>query len=241
MTFDLFLSSSDAMRVRRVIAKLALYDFREFAITGGLAVETHCIGLGHAPRVRALNDLDTVVESFGAIPGTLARTFLCRHIHPKAPEGKTLLQLVDPSEGLRIDVFRAFGATMARRQSVTFQTGPIQMVSIEDLAAREARLVMDLECGSRVPLKHAQDFERLAETADADQVEIAWRDHRRETDPLTFQEASIRIRELVRSHGDLLIVPDYSHDGDAVCPKCEETGPFRLASPRAILPILGYC
>jgi hypothetical protein len=241
MTFDLFLSPSDAMRVCRVMAKLALHDFRDFALTGGLAIETHWLGLGRAPRVRALNDMDTVVESFGSIPGALANTFLCRHIHPRAPEGKTLLQLVDPNEAIRIDVFRARGATMARRQSVDFRTRPIQIVSLEDLAAREASLLMDLERGSPVPLKHAEDFERLVEGVDADRVEIAWRDHRRETDPVTFQEASGRIRELIPSRGDLLIVPDYSHDGDAICSKCEETGPFRLASPHAILSILGYC
>lgn len=241
MTFDLFLSQADAMRVCRVTAKLALHDFREFALTGGLAVEAHWIGLGHAPHVRALNDVDIVVESFASIPCELANTFLCRHIHPKAPEGKTLVQLVDPGEAVRIDVFRARGATMARRQSVSFRTSPIQVVSLEDLAAREASLLMDLDRGAPVPLKHAEDFERPAESADAGQAEIAWRDHRRETDPVTFQEASSRIRELVRSHGHLLIVPDYSHDGDAVCPKCEEAGPFRLASPHAILSILGYC
>jgi hypothetical protein len=241
MSFDLFLSPADATRVCRVMAKLELHDFREFALTGGLAVETHWIGLAYAPQVRALNDVDIVVESFGAIPAALANTFLCRHVHPKAPEGKTLVQLVDADEAVRIDIFRARGATMARCQTVSFRTGPIQIVSLEDLAARDASLVMDLERGSPVALKRAEDFERLAEALDAGQVEIAWRDHRRETDPATFYEACGHIRELVRSRGELLIVPDYSHDGDAVCPKCEETRPFRLASPHAILSILGYC
>ena len=122
MTFDLFLSSTDAARVSRVLEKFAVRNLRRFALTGSLALETQWIALGHAPHRRALNDLDIVVESFTSIPDTLAQDFLVRHIHPKAPQGKMLIQLVDPEEAVRIDVFRAYGATMARSQPVCFGT-----------------------------------------------------------------------------------------------------------------------
>jgi hypothetical protein len=45
--------------------------------------------------------------------------------------------------------------------------------------------------------------------------------------------------ELTRSRADLLVVPDYSRDADATCPKCQETEAFRLAAPQTS--ILGYC
>ena len=116
MTFDLFLSPIDAARVCRVLAKFALRDLRECALMGSLALETHLISMGRKRDVRALNDVDIVVESFASIPDALAKEFLIRHIHPKVPEGKMLIQLVDPDESLRIDIFRGYGATMARSQ-----------------------------------------------------------------------------------------------------------------------------
>jgi hypothetical protein len=241
VTFDLFLSSVDAKRVCRVLEKLALRDLHGFALTGSLALETQWIGLGHPPHTRELNDLDIVVDSLASIPDDLARDFLVRHIHPKAPQGKMLIQLVDPEEALRIDVFRAYGATMMRSQPVCFGTSLIQVVSLEDLAARAASLVMDLGRSVPVARKHARDFQILAQVINVNCIEAAWQDHRKSTDPGTFKEALTQIGDLVKSHGDLLVVPDYSHDGDAACPKCEETPSFRLASPEAIMSILGYC
>ena len=239
--FELFLSSPDAARARGALTKLTIRDFPAFALTGSLALEAHLNWLGHGCGIRALNDVDIVVESFESIPGCLAETFLFRHIHPKAPEGKTLLQLVDPEAALRIDVFRACGASIARSRQVGFETCSVQLISVEDLAARTASLVMDLELGKEVPLKHARDFERLAGAIEFDRIEIAWKDHRKDSDPETFREAAARIPGLLRSRRDLLVIPEYSQDAHSMCPKCEDTGPFRRESPAKILSILGYC
>jgi hypothetical protein len=240
VNFDHFLAADDAARVCRVLDKFATHDLRRFALTGSLALETHLIGLGHVPRARTLNDVNIVVESLASIPETLAKDFLVRHIHPHVPEGKMLIQLVDPDGALRIDVFRAYGATMVRSESLCFGTVPIQVVSLEDLAARAASLVMDLERGVAVARKHAQDFQVLAQVVNLNYVEAAWRDHRKSTDPSTFEEVLTRVLGLVESRRDLLVVPDYSHDADAACPGCEETGSFRPASPMTIMSILGY-
>lgn len=238
MTLDLFLSPADGARVSRVLQKLALHDIERFALTGGLALELHLIDRGHAPCLRTLNDIDFVVDSFASIPGTLGKDFLIRHIHPRVPEGKTLMQLVDPDEALRIDIFRAYGATMKR---CCFTAGQRQIVSAEDLAARAASLLMDLQRRLAVAAKYAENFQRLVNVIDLDRIEAVWRDHRKPSDPLTFQETSIRIEELVQSHANLLVTLECSQDADAICPKCEETGPFRLASPQTILSLLGYC
>ncbi len=185
--------------------------------------------------------MDLVVESFSSIPGSLADTFLFRHIHPKALEGKLVIQFIDPEAALRIDVFRAYGATMARSQFVCVGTSPIRVVSLQDLVARAASLVLDLEGGQEVPLKHAKDFERLVNAVDLGRVEIAWRDHRKNGQPAAFAEAAARIRDLIQSRSELLVVPHYSTDINACCPKCEDYGPFRSASPAMIQSILGYC
>ncbi|HXM45522.1 MAG TPA: hypothetical protein VN924_30075 [Bryobacteraceae bacterium] len=242
MRFDRFLAPADARRASQVIEKLVLLGLRDFALTGGLAIEAHLAG--HSTMVRSLNDVDIVVESFAAIPPALADGFLFRHIHPHAPRGRTLVQLVDPSEAVRIDIFGACGATLARSAPVNFPCAPIAVVALEDLAAREASLLMDLAHGSPVPLKHARDFQRLAgavATADSRRMAQAWGDHRKSRDPETFDEAAARIAELAQSRRDLLTVPDYSRDADAVCSKCRETGTFRLAPAGTILSILGYC
>lgn len=122
-----------------------------------------------------------------------------------------------------------------------FRNQFVQVVSPEDLAARAASLVMDLERGVPVARKHAEDFQILAEIIGLDKIEAAWQDHRKLTDPGTFTQARTRISNLVKSHSDLLVVPDYSHDADVACPKCEEIGTFRPASPALIMSILGYC
>jgi len=152
-----------------------------------------------------------------------------------------VIQLVDAEEALRIDVFRPYGATMARCRRMMFASVPMRVVSLEDLAARAATLVLDLDHGEEVPAKHARDFERLIRVIDAHGMEAAWRDHRKPGAPAVFMDAAVRIGALIDARGELLVVPDYSHDGAAVCPTCEETGPFRLASAKAIESILGYC
>jgi hypothetical protein len=234
------LSSADAARAWRVLEKLSLHGLHGFHLTGRLAMEAHRVASGDRSASRALNDIDIVVPSFAAVPEALARGFLVRHIHPKAPEGKIVVQLVDAEEALRIDVFSAYGSTLTRSRLRDSPIGVIPVVSAEDLAARSASLVMELERGQEVARKHAEDFEWLAEFVDPAQVEIAWQDHRRENDPSRFREAWARIRDMVPSCATLLVTPDYSQDADAICPRCEETGAWRLASGQDVMAILGY-
>jgi hypothetical protein len=86
--------------------------------------------------VRALHDLDFVAASLERIPHSLADEFLFRQIHPFEPPGKTMLQLVDPDARMRIDVFRACGATMSRTSRIELAGAWIQIISLEDLSAR---------------------------------------------------------------------------------------------------------
>jgi hypothetical protein len=224
VTFDVFLAPGDARRVERVLAKLARYGLRDFALTGGLAIEAQLASRGGVPRGRVLSDVDLVAESFDAVPAALAEGFLFRHIHPLAKRGKTLMQLVDAGEALRIDIFGACGAALARAEPMGLSGAPVAVVALEDLAAREASLLMDLARGSPAPRKHAQDFERLLAAVDPGRI-----------------DAAARIAELVRARPDLLVATEYSHDADAVCLKCQETPTFRLAPAQQILAILGYC
>jgi hypothetical protein len=236
-----FLSITDANRALRTLRKLGHHDIHGWALTGGLAVEIHRLRRGCQPSLRALNDIDFIAGSFNSIPETLDGDFLFRHIHPCDPPNRTMLQLVDVEDKVRIDVFRSYGDTICRTSHLDVGGCIIQVISLEDLTAREARLALDLAGEVPTPAKHAADFLRLAELVDPTEVETAWLDHRKPGHPVTFEEATNLLQYLISARQDLLITPEYSKDAEDVCLRCQSTRAFRLADPKVILSILGYC
>ena len=191
--------------------------------------------------MRSLNDIDFIASSFDCIPQTLADDFLFRHIHPLDPPGKTMLQFIDPESALRIDVFRANDAIMDRTFQQDLPAGTFQLISLEDLVAREAMLTLDLARHVPVPSKHAQDFLRLIELVDAEEVETAWQDHRNPQHPVTFAETKCLLQDLIPAHPELLITPSYSNNTEEICTRCNSTSAFQLADPKVVLSLLGYC
>jgi hypothetical protein len=236
-----FLSTGDSTRALNTLRKLALHEVSRWVLVGGLAVEFHCLGSGHPHQIRHLSDIDFVAPAFECIPETVARDFLFRHIHPLDPPGKTLMQLIDADTSLRIDVFREEGGMLARAISVEGPSGPLRVMSVEDILAHEARLLLDLDAGVSVAAKHADDYLRLAELVKSSNMEISWQDHRKATHPMTFGETNTLVKRLIASRRDLLISLDYSKDADEICRRCVPTPPFLLADPKVVLSLLGYC
>lgn len=235
------LSAAGAGLVMRVLDKLRRHEIGDWALTGGPAFEIHAMRLGLDVSARVLNDLDFVAAAFERLPETLAHDFWFRHVHPVAAPGKTMAQLIDPENALRIDVFRAQGATMHRTARIDFPGGPVAAVSLEDLIARTARLLLDLAAGVPVARKHARDYVRFAECVRPERMEAAWRDHRKTTQPAVFQEAKAMLHRLLPTSAHLLIVPRYSQDPHARCPLCVSDSAFPLADPQAVRSLLGYC
>jgi hypothetical protein len=236
-----FLSIADEARASRTLQKLKRHDIPGWALAGGLALEVHRLNRGCKSYVRALNDIDFIVESFEAIPATLADDFLFRHIHPFDPPGKTLLQSIDRDCALRVDVFRAYGAEMQRTSEADLPFGTIRVISYEDLVARTARLALDLAKNDATPSVHVRDFLRLSELVDTAHIEAVWLDHRKPWHPATFAEASALLKELIPARRHLLIRRHYSNDAETVCPRCQSTAAFQLADPKVVLSLLGYC
>ena len=201
----------------------------------------YCLQHGRPPLLRILNDMDFVVDSFDDIPETLADEFLFRHIHLSDPPGKTLAQLVDPENSLRLDVFRAYGGAMRRAGTVSCRGHLIRVISLEDLVARAARLAFDIAGNIPMPFKYARDFPRLAELINPADVEAAWQDQRRPGHPTTFLEANEVLQLLIPARPHLLITPEYSRNPEEVCPRCASAGKLTLADPHLILSLLGYC
>ena len=211
------------------------------ALAGGLAVEFHCIHFGHSHPIRHLSDIDFVAPSFECIPETLARDFLFRHVHPFDPPGKTIMQLIDADTSLRVDVFRADGGIMGRAISVDIPSGPLQVISVEDVVAHTARLLLDFDAGVPIPAKHVGDYLRLEELVKSPNMETVWQDHRKPTHPMTFGETNTLVKGLIATCRNLLISPEYSNDTAEICRRCVPTPPFQLADPKVVLSLLGYC
>jgi hypothetical protein len=235
------LSAENAERVSRTFEKLLHHDIGTWALAGGLAVELHWTSLTGQTSMRPLNDIDFIVRSFDDLPQSLANDFKFRHIHPFDPPGKTLLQSLDSENAVRIDVFRAYGAEISRCHELLWPAGKLCVVSLEDLVARSARLALDLASNQPVPAVHALDFIRLAGLVDPSRIEPIWLDHRKKQHPETFREACELLQNLIADRRELLVNREYSRDVMQVCRRCKETLAFRLADPKVMLSVFGYC
>jgi hypothetical protein len=91
-------------------------------LTGGLAIVAQLREMDAQFERRCLNDVDLVVEGLREIPESLAASFLLHHVHPDALDGKTLLQLVDETRAVRVDLFRAFWNTLSRVSTLDDET-----------------------------------------------------------------------------------------------------------------------
>ncbi|MGD0628958.1 MAG: hypothetical protein ABR987_06375 [Terracidiphilus sp.] len=236
-----FLSPADADRAARTLAMLRRHSIAPLVHAGGLAAELHCVCLGLAAQTRPLNDIDFLVDRFDEIPPTLSADLLFRHVHPHDLPGKTLMQCVDPAMGIRIDIFRACGATTARAISIDLCGETMRMISIEDVLARTARLCMDLVANTRLEAKHARNFLRLLTLTESGGVELAWQDHRKPSHPDSFADAANLIQGSIAAREDLQIVSEYSQNVLAICSRCESTEDFPLAEAADVLSLLGYC
>lgn len=238
LRLDPFLEIPDAERVLNVLQKFNGCGL-DYAVTGGMALEP---ALGsEIGRRRPFNDIDLVVSGFDTLPSALASAFLISHAHPHRPTGKLAIQLVEPEQRVRIDVFSACGATLERIRPAMLDDLPIRVVAVEDLACRLASEMMCFSRGDTVPPKCADDHARARQVVDTKLVEKAWQDQRREVDPMTYAEATAQIDQALGRNSGKLLKTAYSMDTDAVCPHCRDTARFTVASPKSIFPILGYC
>lgn len=238
---DLFLSEADNVRASRTLEVLSGHNIAEWVLVGGLAIELHLIARGLRADPRPLNDIDFIVDTFERIPATLPSDLLFGHVHPHAPQNKTLVQSVYPETSVRVDVFRAHPEVVSRSIPLTLSGAVLRLISIEDLTARNARLNLDLAEGKPVPAKHARDFFRLLSLVDLKALSPAWERQRKPHHPTSFAQTMRLLQSLIPSRKDLQIDPVYSRDVDQICPYCKATDGFPRADRRQIISLLGYC
>ena len=233
------LNDDDARRATEVVEAVHAHGIR-CALTGGLAIDARLREHGRPGMRRSLNDIDFVVEDFASIPESLAGAFFQHHVHPNAKDGRTLLQLVDQPRAIRIDLFCALGASLARASKLTHEIGDLYVLSVEDLVARTTALVCGrLRRGGTIDVKHAVAFSRLRGLGQPQVLAAAWNDHRQQV-PGTLEDASREAVRLLEAHPELIVVENYSSTPVA-CGRCRAHGAFRPAPLETIVQILGYC
>ncbi len=141
---------------------------------------------------------------------------------------------------VRVDVFRAYGFEMSRVSPIELGGFPLGLASLQDLAARHARLCWDLVEGKRVHPKYVRDFLRLMETVTVEEIEDLWEEHPKSHYPESFSEAVLELQRVIASRPALQVAWDYSANANEVCLRCQETKTLRLATGTRIYSILGY-
>ena len=236
--FAALLDPGDARRATGVIDVILAHGL-QCALTGGLAIAAQLRVRGRSVTARSLNDIDLVVSDFESIPTSLAEAFLLNHVHPFAPEGKTLLQVIDQPRALRVDLFRAFGDTLSRAELLDEDTGGLPVLSIEDLVARTTAMVCgNLQRGTTIDFKHVAAFQRLRGLGEPRRLAIAWRDHQQEVHG-TIEEAAEEAGRLLSVHPELIVVERYS-TLVTQCERCLDFGAFHVTPPHRIVEVLGY-
>ena len=198
----------DARRATNVIDAVLAHGL-QCGIDGGLGIDAQLRVRGRSVTARLLNDIDLVVSDFESIPTSLADALLLNHDHPFAPEGKTLLQVIDQPRALRVDLFRAFGDT-SREPSCLTKT-PAGFPS----CPRGFSCANDSD-GMRHP--SARDNHRFQARRGVPEIEgigeprrlaVAWLDHRQDVQG-TIEEAAEKAARLLSVRPELIVVERYS-------------------------------
>lgn len=236
MRLDAFLSPGDAARAARVLRKLTTWGLA-YAVTGGVALEA---ALGKAGRTRPLNGIALVVSDFAALPAALGEGgLLIRHVHPRSPPGEIVIQLVDPDQRLRVDVFSARGAALARAPCARLSGFPLRAIGLEDMASRLTSHLLSYARGGDASPEAAADWRRAMQAIDPATIDSVWRDQRTETDPESFAEAASLVATALDAGPGRLVEPDHAAPPGA-CPHCEDRPFFRLSDPGRVAAALGH-
>jgi hypothetical protein len=232
------LLDDDARRATETVEALLAHGLHS-GLTGGLAISAQLRAHGRQVERGHINDIDLVVQDFDAIPESVAGSFLLHHVHPDAAEGKLLLQLIDETTAVRVDLFRAFGNTLARASALDGDTGPLEVLCVEDLVARTTALVCgSLRRGTTVDPKHARALSRLLGLGRQEQLAAAWNDHRQAVTG-TLDEATSDALRLLADRQNLMVAEEYSA-AVTPCDRCGERGPFRPGGADRVVEVLGY-
>jgi len=238
---ELFIADEDAARIHGSLSKLARHFTGPVVVTGGIALGWHLSRNGVRREKRRFNDIDLVVEGLSDLRATLSQDFLVRHFHPHRERGKILLMLVDEEHSTRIDIFtQSTGRLVEQLTDISIGDTSCQVVSAEDLLVKLLGVIYPATLGESVEPKYFEHFNALYTVADLDVAREVWRECRKESQRLEFDEAAEVVRRNILADPGLLRETAYSQDITQTCPWCCESKLFPLAPLSRIYKVLGY-
>ncbi len=184
-------------------------------MTGGAAVEHHLRAAGRPPIRDEIADLDLVVGDVDGLSPRVCDAFLVAHYHRCGPGvPKALVQLVDPRERLRIDIFPDIDEAIVEATRGAIGATSLLILSARSILEHKLRTVAKSSAASPVDTKHWRDATALAALVG-----------RALPAPPRFAQAA-----------------QFSTDVDARCARCEQsaTAGFPLAPKARIFALLGY-
>ena len=237
----IFADSEDSLRCRGSLSKLAQHLEAPVIVTGSIATALHLLKNGIRRQMTRLNDIDTVVEDLPRVRSSLSQDFLINHFHPLRGQGRVLFQLVDEEYSTRIEVFTSNSITLSERLT-DFSIGDLRCraVSAEDVLAKLLSVIYPVTKGEKVDPKYVEHFQALSAAVDLKTMREIWRDYRKESYPLSFDEAVEAVRRSINANPDLLQREEYCQDINFACRWCFEAEQFPLAPRSKIYEILGY-
>ena len=238
---ELFSASKDAITCRNVISKLAYHLQNPLVITGSVALKCHLFRYGISQQKTALTDLDILVANTSSLTESLNQDFLVAHFHPLSKQGRTLLQLVEKTSALRVDIFTPFSTTLDTRWvDVTLGDKLCKLVSVEDLAARLLTVMGSALQNEPVDPKYVKSFQTLRPLVNTSTIDTIWRNYRKTHLAPAFEKTATTVQQYLESHPDLLKKPIYNQDIHQRCSSCQLSKRFPLASRSKIYEMLGY-
>jgi len=130
----------------------------DVAITGGVAIQVGLAELGRAGTRDAIADLDLVIGSLDVVSSSVAAEFLVSHYHVVQPGvPKFMVQLVDPTTRIRIDIFPDLVGSLARARAVELGAQATRMLALEDILEHKLLTLSKASPANTVDPKHAED------------------------------------------------------------------------------------
>jgi len=136
---------------------VAHLDADDVALTGGAAIELHLAAAGRPARRAVVGDLDFLARCLKAIPPSVTRDFLVSHYHRARPGvPKAMIQLVDPTTRMRIDIFSDSAGVIPGAQRTTIEGTVLNVLDARSIFDHKVQMLRT------VPAMRAESYARFS-------------------------------------------------------------------------------
>ena len=236
----LYFNAGDVKKCQSVLEKVVSH-IQQPVLTGSLALNCHLAIRNLLVEKTSFNDLDLVVLQEAELTSSITKDFWVAHYHPGQKRGRILLQLVEKSTLLRVDIFTTFSASFKNRLvNVTINNTACRLIATEDLVARLLSILGGVLQDEHIDPKYLQRFYALEPLVNEVIINDVWREYRKGYMPHDYFEASILIQKNLREHPERLKEPTYNQNIYELCTSCQVSEEFPLVPRDKLFEMLGY-